>query len=193
MEAAKERSRGDGGLLVVVVARSTLRDRIPGQRPIVRAGPFGARPKQLGCQPLNRTLFGGSTLPDLPAGGSFDRLQASPEPYRLDPPGGRSGVDAHRHDGCLHLIRCGHARRGPVPGRGCRDKQLHVGSCRWTTRDLRVPAVPQREPTFWEVASAGVALRSGDPMVDRPCRARPRAAAELRGGCRTRSGCTNPG
>jgi hypothetical protein len=60
-------------------------------------------------------------------------------------------------------------------------KQLHVGSCRWTTRDLRVPAVPQRETSFREVASAGVALRSGDPMVDRRCRARPRAAAELRG------------
>src|SRR5215211_1389902 len=71
-----------------MVSRRSLRGYVRSHRSAVPTRPFSTRPQQLGCRPLDSWAVGRGTLPALPAGGSHDRLEASQEPHRLDPPWG---------------------------------------------------------------------------------------------------------
>src|SRR5215203_7198944 len=76
-----------------MVARRSLRDHVRSQLPSVCPRSILPIPRGLGCRPLRRQPLGRGALFGLPAGGRPDRRRASPQPYRLDPPGGRSLVD----------------------------------------------------------------------------------------------------
>src|SRR5215213_3105578 len=74
MEAASKRGRGYGGtrrLLVVLVAGWSLCGHVLGQRPALRARPFGVRPEQLGCRPLRRRPVGGGLFLIFPLVGAL--------------------------------------------------------------------------------------------------------------------------
>src|SRR5215218_3818584 len=75
-----------------MVARRSLCDHVRSQLLSVCPRSIPPSPRGLGCRPRCRQRLG-RALPGLPAGWCPDRRQASPQPYRLDPPGGRSLVD----------------------------------------------------------------------------------------------------
>src|ERR671916_2787256 len=102
------------------------------------------------------------TLPSLPSGGRPDRLQAPPEPDRLDLPHCRLLVDAHCPKRLLRHLRPCQARLDPVPGSERGARPVAVGAYRGATGYLPDPAVPQREATVEEVAFSGLALRGSD-------------------------------
>src|SRR4028119_1248241 len=101
------------------------------------------------------------TLPGLPSGGRPDRLQASPQPDRLDLPHCRLLVDAHCPKRLLRRLRPCQARLHPVRGSERGARPVAVGAARGAAGHLPDPAVPQREATVEEVAPSSLALRGG--------------------------------
>src|SRR5215218_8438481 len=168
--------------MACLVAGRTLVGHVRSQLCALLPPPSPSSPWQPGGRPLRGRPFGRWTLPDLPAGRSPDRLQASRQRHRLDLPRGRLVMDAHRRERRLRRLRCGTARLGPLSGGGRGDKQLVVGARRGSLGNLPAPALPRRQAPLEEMAPFCVALWSGTRIGERGSHALPWTVAGPRGG-----------
>src|SRR5215211_5106857 len=124
-------------------------------------------------------------IPSLPHSGCPDRLQASQEPSRLDLPGHRSLLDAH-------LSRGLHPWHRTLPRDDRRADPGDMDTPRGAARHLPYPALPRRQATFEEVASAGLALWGGDGVGQLGNHLRPRTSGRTSWGTQPLRAGGNP-
>jgi hypothetical protein len=128
-----------------------------------------ARGRALARQPGGRPHAGqppgSGCLPGLPAGGSPDRLQASPQSRGLDLPRRRPVLDDQRYARLLRSLRTCQSGLGTIPGRDGGDKRLVVGARGGAARNFPAPSLPGRQASLQEMAPAGLALGGCDRVA----------------------------